>query len=314
MKRYLIFLLLVVGCSTNPKTYTYIENSNDYKISINYPITADEELNESIKLFSEQIYNEFIKIESGFYENELNISYDCNEKEVKLNIYEVIKNQTQEYFEVFTSEKTTGCKKQVVTDFNYPDSFEITSEKLLALTFDDGPSEYTLKIVELLKEYDSYATFFVVGNKVKQYDETIVKMLEYGHEIGNHSYDHKWLTRLNLPQLNEQLNKVNDLFLNCYSYEIKYLRPTYGSVNNFLRKNTELEIVKWTIDSDDWKVRDSGVIAKRVYENIENYDIILFHDIYERTYLALEVLIPQLIADGYQLVTLSQLKSTQQLD
>lgn len=83
--------------------------------------------------------------------------------------------------------------------------------KVIALTFDDGPSKYTDEILEILKENDACATFFVIGNKIQIYKETMQKMVAYGNEIGNHSYNHKWLTKLTETDLKEQIEKTQEI-------------------------------------------------------------------------------------------------------
>lgn len=182
------------------------------------------------------------------------------------------------------------------------------SLKTVAITFDDGPSKYTDKILDLLNEYNANATFFVLGNKVNIYKDTIVKALSLGNEIGNHSYNHKWLTSLNEEEFKNQINKTQDIIYNLTGYTPKLLRPTYGSINNKIKNNTDLQIVLWNVDSKDWNIKNSKKIAERVLKDVDDMDIILFHDTYESTLKALEIIIPDLIEKGYQLVTVSELE------
>lgn len=184
----------------------------------------------------------------------------------------------------------------------------ILNKKTIAITFDDGPSKYTDKILELLKENNSNATFFVLGNKVKDYSDIIRKSISLGNEIGNHSYNHKWLNSLSLDELNLQISKTNDLIKEISGYECNLFRPTYGSVNKRIRENVNMNIVLWSVDSNDWKIKNSKTIANKVLNKVKDGDIILFHDTYERTYKALQIIIPKLIDDGYQIVTVSELE------
>lgn len=183
----------------------------------------------------------------------------------------------------------------------------------VAITFDDGPSKYTDKILELLNKYNANATFFVLGNKVKIYSDTINKSIKLGNEIGNHSYNHKWLTSLNVSEFNDQIDKTNQLIKEVSGYDCKLLRPTYGSINKKIKNNTDMEIVLWSVDSNDWKIKNSSKIATNVLKDISDGDIVLFHDTYDRTYKALEIVIPKLIEEGYQLVTVSELKQIELL-
>ncbi len=182
------------------------------------------------------------------------------------------------------------------------------NKPVVALTFDDGPSKYTDEILELLKKYNINATFFVLGNKVKHYSETIKKTLELGNEIGNHSYNHKQLTKLSIIELQEQINKTQDIIKEITGYTPKLLRPTYGEINNTIRENTNLKIVLWNVDSLDWKKKNSNDIASSVIKNTKNGSIILMHDTKKRTIEALEIIIPKLLEKEYQFVTISELE------
>ena len=187
------------------------------------------------------------------------------------------------------------------------------NKKMIALTFDDGPSKYTDKIIDLLNKYDASGTFFVLGNKVEMYKDTIVKAIEQGSEIGNHSYNHKWLIKLNKTEFIDQINRTQSILKNTVNYTPTLLRPTYGSVNDEIKNNTTLDIVLWNIDTLDWKLKNYKNIANRVIGKVEDGDIVLMHDIHERTLKALEIILPKLKAEGYQLVTVSELKKAQEL-
>lgn len=178
---------------------------------------------------------------------------------------------------------------------------------VVAITFDDGPSKYTREIIDLLQQYDANGTFFVLGNKVLSYQDTIRYSLERGNEIGNHSYNHKWLTRLDVSDFQEQIQKTQSLIQDITGYTPTLLRPTYGSVNKKIRNNTDLKIVLWNVDSLDWKIKDSKRIAERVLKKVEDMDIILFHDTYNSTLKALQIILPELEERGYQFVTISEL-------
>jgi len=182
------------------------------------------------------------------------------------------------------------------------------SKPVVAITFDDGPSKYTDKILDLLEQNHANATFFVLGNKVKIYSDTINKSIRLGNEIGNHSYNHKWLTSLSKDEFNNQIDKTNNLIKEISGYDCRLLRPTYGSINKKIRNNTNMDIVLWTVDSNDWKIKNAEKIAANVLRDIGDGDIVLFHDTHERTFKALEIIIPKLIEEGYQLVTVSELK------
>ena len=187
------------------------------------------------------------------------------------------------------------------------------NKKMIALTFDDGPSKYTDKIIDLLNKYDASGTFFVLGNKVEMYKETLIKMVEQGSEIGNHSYNHKWLIKLNKNDFINQVNQTQSILKSTIGYTPTLLRPTYGSVNDEIKNNTTLDIVLWNIDTLDWKLKNYKDIANRVIGKVNDGDIVLMHDIHERTLKALETILPKLKEEGYQFVTVSELKKAQEL-
>ena len=187
------------------------------------------------------------------------------------------------------------------------------NKKMIALTFDDGPSKYTDKIIDLLNKYDASGTFFILGNKVEMYKETLIKMVEQGSEIGNHSYNHKWLIKLNKNDFINQVNQTQSILKSTIGYTPTLLRPTYGSVNDEIKNNTTLDIVLWNIDTLDWKLKNYKDIANRVIGKVDDGDIVLMHDIHEKTLKALEIILPKLKEERYQFVTVSELKKAQEL-
>lgn len=182
------------------------------------------------------------------------------------------------------------------------------SKPTIAITFDDGPSRYTEDIINTLEKYNCNATFFVLGNKVSAYQELLKKSIKNGNEIGNHTYNHKWLSRLSKNEIIEQINRTQNILKDTVNYTPTLLRPSYGSVNDRIRKNTNLDIVLWTIDTKDWKIHNVDRIVELAIRNIEDGDIILMHDTYKRTDEALKKLIPILLDKGYQIVTVSELE------
>lgn len=183
----------------------------------------------------------------------------------------------------------------------------------VALTFDDGPSKYTNEIIDLLNEYNASATFFVLGNKVKIYEKTINRIVTSGNEIGNHTYNHKWLMNLTEDEFDLQIEKTQDIIREVSGYVPRLFRPSYGSVNSKIRSYTDLEIILWDVDSLDWKLKNSSRISDRVLTAIDDLDIVLFHDTYERTLKALKIIIPKLIENGYQIVTVSELTEIKEI-
>ncbi len=179
---------------------------------------------------------------------------------------------------------------------------------MVALTFDDGPNKkVTGPILDVLKEYDSVATFFILGNRASDNADILKRILEEGSEIGNHSYNHKELTKLSYDELRGQIENTQEAVYESTGSMPKIMRPTYGSFNDNLKKEVEMPLILWSIDTLDWKSKDAKKVTSHVLSNIRDGDIVLMHDIYDSTGLAVKSLVPQLINKGYQLVTVSEL-------
>ena len=180
-------------------------------------------------------------------------------------------------------------------------------DKVVALTFDDGPSKYTNKILDVLKKYNACGTFFLIGNKVEFYSDTLRRMLEEGSEIGNHSYDHKLLTRLSKEEFQEEINKTQVAIKKVTGFTPTLFRPTYGGYTNTLKSYTDLKFVLWDVDSRDWQVKTKNRILKNVLPNVKSGSIILMHDNHEYSLNALEEMIESLKKQGYKFVTVTEL-------
>lgn len=187
------------------------------------------------------------------------------------------------------------------------------SKPMVALTYDDGPSKYTAEILDVLKENNSAATFFVLGMQVNKYDEVILRMVEEGNQVGNHSYDHKRLTTLNDEELHNQINVTDDLIYKTALYKPFVMRPPYGSTNEELEKKLQKPIINWSVDTRDWESRNTEAIVDIVLKNVKDGDIILMHDLYKTSLEASKIIIPELIKRGYQLVTVSELSENKDI-
>ena len=132
------------------------------------------------------------------------------------------------------------------------------SDKLVALTFDDGPSPtFTVKILDLLAEYDAKGTFFVIGKQAEKYPEIIWREISEGHEIGNHTYNHPEVNQISPDKLKQDLERAHQVIYNITRKDIKLFRPTSGFYNDKIAKVATLlhyTVVIWTWgqDSRDW--------------------------------------------------------------
>lgn len=181
------------------------------------------------------------------------------------------------------------------------------NKKMVALTYDDGPSIYTPRILKTLKENNSVATFFVVGNRVPMYSDTVKKAYGMGCEIGNHTYEHKILTRADAAGIREQVSKTNAAVKNIMGTDPIVMRPPGGCVNDTVKSQTGMPMILWSIDTLDWRTRNAASTKTAVLDHVKDGDIVLMHDLYEATANASTTIIPTLVERGYQLVTVSEL-------
>lgn len=194
-------------------------------------------------------------------------------------------------------------------------------EKLVALTFDDGPSyTYTNRVLDILEENNATATFFLVGYNIENNVKTIKRIAETGSEIANHSLSHKNLTKIKPEEIEEQVQTPNKLVKELAGAEIKLFRAPGGNFNGVTDK-IGMPLIQWTIDTEDWKYKDAAhkdrteeqreadirMIADRVLDEAEKGDIILMHDIYDFTADLCEVLVPGLVEKGFRVVSVSEM-------
>lgn len=188
-------------------------------------------------------------------------------------------------------------------------------KKMVALTYDDGPHKTnTPKIVNTLAKYNGRATFFVVGSRVGSYKAAIKGAVKIGCEIGNHTYDHKTLTAVSVATMDSQINKTNSIVKTVCGVTPKIVRTPGGAVNKTVINNVDYPIVGWSVDTLDWKYRKASSVEKKIKSNVKDGSIILMHDLYGSTATATENIVPWLVNNGYQLVTVSEMMQVKGVD
>lgn len=219
---------------------------------------------------------------------------------------QLIQSKYQQLFHFKRAEKKpeTGIKPRA------PISASVDCGKVpcVALTFDDGPSVYTNRLLDILKENEVKATFFVLGKSAKVQRNTLLRTVEEGHQIGNHSWDHKDLKKLGAGSVQKQIDDTNNVIKEITGEAPHLLRPPYGSFNATVVQAAKMPIILWNLDPLDWKDRDAKIVAERISKANRN-GIILAHDIHKTTVDAIPSVIASLKKKGYQLVTVDQLFS-----
>lgn len=179
---------------------------------------------------------------------------------------------------------------------------------VVALTFDDGPfTKVTNRILDVLLEYDAGATFFIVGSRIDMYSDTLTRIYENGFEVANHTWSHANLNNLSEEEILKEIADTTERLNYYVPVGSVLLRPPYGNANETVRGLAGTALINWSLDSEDWKSRDTDTIIEHVLETVKDGDIILMHDLYECTAEAVEYLVPELIARGYRLVSVSEL-------
>lgn len=184
---------------------------------------------------------------------------------------------------------------------------------MVALTFDDGPNaSVTNRILDSLEANGGRATFFMVGSRVsgKANIGSVKRMVSLGCETGNHTFEHKTITKLDDSSISSQLAKTNQAISDAAGVSTVVMRPPGGAYNAKSMKavgNAGMSAILWSIDTLDWKTKNKQKTIDAVLNHIKDGDIVLMHDLYSATADAAEVIIPTLTARGYQLVTVSEL-------
>ena len=295
-------MMLVLG---NEQT---LENKRVFNnnIDINYPFFGIEEIDTYISNYLNKNINE---------KEELLIDYDCieNNNIYYITFYKNIFNNNKikssiDTFKVDTKNNKIEKTSPVTYEYDIVHNKVIDKEsKMIALTFDDGPNYNTNKVLEVLESYNIPATFFVLGSKIKGNENILKRIKESGSEIGNHTYNHKILTRLKENEIRKEIDNTSNQIYEVTGEYPKLLRPSYGIVNKKVKSLADTPIIIWDIDTLDWKYHNSKKIANRVLSKAKDGDIVLMHDVYSSTANALKIIIPELKERGYTFVTVSEL-------
>ena len=183
------------------------------------------------------------------------------------------------------------------------------NKPMVALTYDDGPSIYTPGILDTLEKHHAAATFFIVGNRADTYASYIKREKKLGCDIGNHTYDHKFLTRCNASTITSQYTQTNTRIKQIIGETPVLFRPPGGMHSKTVRSTVQMPFILWSVDPQDWRYRNSRTVQSNVLNHVKDGDIILMHDLYKSTADASTVIIPTLINRGYQLVTVNELSA-----
>lgn len=205
----------------------------------------------------------------------------------------------------------TGWVTKGVNEYYFNEDGSYNPEKkkpMLALTFDDGPGQYTDALLDCLEENNAHATFFMLGQNVPSYPDTVKRMAEIGCELGNHSWDHLNMYELGLDQVSKEFSDTDNALIAACGQASTVARAPYGNGNQDIFDTVGKPFFMWSLDTMDWSLLNEEADYNSVMNgDLTDGSIILMHDIHEPSVKAAIRLIPDLIAQGYKLVTVSEL-------
>lgn len=183
------------------------------------------------------------------------------------------------------------------------------NDKLVALTFDDGPHKTnTPRLLEIFDKYDAKATFFLLGELIPKNPDIVKSMLDKGHQVANHSYDHQSFSKIGLQATKDQIARTNEEIFKATGYrENFYVRPPYGALNEEVRQGAGVTFAFWSVDTEDWRSRNAATVCNVTEKSTRDGSIVLMHDIHATTIDSLDCVLSTLQKQGYKFVTMQEL-------
>ena len=185
-----------------------------------------------------------------------------------------------------------------------------SGNKVIALTFDDGPGPYTAQLLDILDQHGAKATFFLIGSKVSAQADVLRRMHARGHQLGNHSWSHPELPKLPIDQIAGEIDRTNEAIRQATGVKPSILRPPYGAVNSAVLEQLRLRgmsSILWSVDTRDWADRNSEIVCSRAVAGAHPGAIILMHDIHQTSVGAVPCILSALKQQGYSFVTVQGL-------
>ena len=185
---------------------------------------------------------------------------------------------------------------------------EIPAEKLIAITFDDGPRrETTERLLDGLRERNAKATFFVIGKQIAENEDLVKRMAAEGHQICSHTWIHVLLLGVSEETIRVEVERTEAALEKLLGDGEYWLRPPYGAVDEADRTLIQVPMIKWSVDPRDWELLNAEEVTAAVLENAGPGQIILLHDIYPSSVDAALQIVDALQAEGYRFVTVAEL-------
>jgi|GEM_PF-1789255 len=191
----------------------------------------------------------------------------------------------------------------------------LEGKKLVALTFDDGPSaETTPRLLDILAEEDVRATFFMLGNRASANPDIVKRVEREWHEVASHTMSHQNLIRLSASSVQADIEEANAVFASILGHAPSLSRPPYGNINDNVRKYIGTPMILWSVDTEDWKNKNTEAIVSTTMNEVYDGAVILMHDIHPTSVDAVPTLINTLRDAGYEFATISELAKLRHAD
>ena len=332
--------------SIHMRTYSYTGKDNEYyrKDKLFY---IDSKTNKQVELenliINDEIYDVLKKIVKKYLEdnkNKLTLYSDriVNEALNNKETYNIIFSEDKSYIiipphkiSLYDTEISINVEYKYIKKYLNPNYFgsldnikeidymtgsverirdydNFKDKKLVALTFDDGPSyKKTQKLVDELNKRDARVTFFMLGELANRQPELVKYIYTTGHTIGSHTYDHKNLKKLKDEQLEYEINHTNEILKNITGHNVLFLRPPYGAYNQSILNKVNMSFILWSYDTLDWKLRNVEKVTNEIIKGAKDGEIILLHDIHSESVEAAIKAIDILQNEGYAFVSLEEM-------
>lgn len=311
----------------NDKIYYFDKDKNE-DIALNSLISDDS----IYYIFRENVINNLKYIENLYNENKLDKNLEVNKDNYKLIMFNT------DYIQIILEPyKVSSAKRETIVNISYKDVIKYLSneyfsdlnnaeemvkkerepirdkrlfngKKLVALTFDDGPSyDKTKRLIDELDKRNARVSFFMLGEQAIKQEKLVKDIYIRGHTIGSHTYDHKQLTKLKMNEVIYEINYTNEIIKNITGEDVKYLRPPYGSYTKEMLDKINMSFILWNVDVEDWKLKNSKKIFEYIVNNVNDGDIVLVHDIHDETIEGVLMAIDELQKRDFAFVSIDEL-------
>lgn len=210
---------------------------------------------------------------------------------------------------VFTNAEPLSANAGASQDLSAAGGRTIDPNKpMIAITYDDGPqTDSGNRIMDAYLKAGQRCTFFVVGNRISSRASEVKRMADNGFEIGNHSWSHQYLNKCDAAAIRSEVSKCNEAVQKYAGVTPAVMRLPGGNKNDTVLQNVNMPIILWNVDTRDWEHRNAQKSVDSVLSHAKDGNIILMHELYSATADATEIIVPELVKRGFQLVTVSEL-------